>query len=121
MLVFSTGNSFFCRSAASAPAFRICSTVSVAEADFFSRTWNFVCVAVSDSKSVTLERGATRSGAFDFGSRATTTSCARSCPAMASPQSNTVEDFFNTKSGVINEFGAIGKRLIAKPRASLRS
>ena len=31
---------------------------------------------------------------------------------MASPQSNTVEDFFNTKSGVINEFGAIGKRLM---------
>src|SRR5205823_12684484 len=42
----------FSRSAASVPAIRICSTVSTWGADFFART----SVAVSDSKSVPLER-----------------------------------------------------------------
>jgi hypothetical protein len=78
-------------------------------------------VTVADSESVPSETDATRSVGFGFASRATTTSCARICPAMAKLQSNAVKSSFSIKAAVINKFGAIDKRLIAKRPGSLNS
>jgi hypothetical protein len=71
-----------------------------------------ILVAVADSESVLSETGAARSEALGFSSRATTTSCARICPATERPQSKAMKNCFDIKSAVITEFDAIGKRLI---------
>jgi hypothetical protein len=71
-----------------------------------------VLVASSDSESDGCDAGATRLGALGFVSRATTTSCARICPAIANPQSKAVKAFVPIKAAVIEEFSAIGKLLI---------
>jgi len=54
------------RSAASAPAIRICSAVSVVEPDFFSRDLGLVIVGVGDSDGVCSEDGAACLGASGF-------------------------------------------------------
>jgi hypothetical protein len=71
-----------------------------------------VLVASPDSESDGCDAGATRLGALGFVSRATTTSCARICPAIANPQSKAVKAFVPIKAAVIDEFSAIGKPLI---------
>src|SRR6266567_2340487 len=62
------------RSAASAPAIRICSAVSVVEPDFFSRDLDLVSAGVGDSDGICSEDGAACLGASGFVSRATITS-----------------------------------------------
>jgi hypothetical protein len=54
------------RSAASAPAIRICSAVSVVEPDFFSRDLGLVRAGVDDSDGVSSEDGAACLGASGF-------------------------------------------------------
>ena len=54
------------RSAASAPAIRICSAVSVVESDFFSRDLDLVSAGVGDSDGVCSEDGAACLGASGF-------------------------------------------------------
>jgi hypothetical protein len=54
------------RSAASAPAIRICSAVSVVEPDFFSRDLDLVSAGVGDSDGICSEDGAACLGASGF-------------------------------------------------------
>jgi len=60
------GLRFSKRSAASAPAIRICSAVSVVESDFFSRDLDLVSAGVGDSAGVCSEDGASCLGASGF-------------------------------------------------------
>ena len=54
------------RSAASAPAIRICSAVSAVEPDFFSRDFRLVSTGVGDSDGICSEDGAACLGASGF-------------------------------------------------------
>jgi len=69
------GLGLFSRSAASAPAIRICSSVGSADVDFL-RDLGLVCWGVADSEGVCSGGGAACLGASGFVSRATITSCA---------------------------------------------
>jgi hypothetical protein len=86
------GLGLFSRSAASAPAIRICS--SVGTADFLARDLGLVRSGsgVADSKGVCSGGGAARLGASGFVSRATITSCACVLPARMKLQSSTIKN-----------------------------
>jgi hypothetical protein len=86
------------RSAASAPAIRICSAVTVVEPDFFSRALGLVRAGAGDSEGGCSEGDAACSGAFDFVSRATITSCAWTLPKRTRLQSAAKKHALSTKS-----------------------
>jgi len=70
------GPGLFSRSAASAPAIRICSSVGSADLDLLTRDLGSVRSGVGDSDGVCSAGGAACLGASGFVSRATITSCA---------------------------------------------
>ena len=76
-LLVCDGLGLFSRSAASAPAIRICSSVGSADVDFLLRDLGLVCSGVGDSTGVCSGDGAACLGASGLVSRATITSCAR--------------------------------------------
>ena len=83
-------------SAASAPASRICSSVS--PVDFFVRDLGLVVSGAGDSEVVCSEGGGASSlGGSCFFSRATMTSCAWTCPARTNPQNNTLNNPLSIK------------------------
>lgn len=86
------------RSAASAPAIRICSAVNVVEPDFFSRDLGLVTAGAGDSDGVSSEDGAGCLGASGFFSRATITSCAWTCSTRTRLQSSALKNAFSMKS-----------------------
>jgi hypothetical protein len=86
------------RSAASAPAIRICSAVSVVEPDFVSRDLGLVSAGVGDSDGVCSEDGAACLEASCFFSRPTITSCAWTCPTRTTLQSSALKNAFSIKS-----------------------
>jgi len=67
-------------SAARAPAARICSSVSVAAAAFFSRGLDLRGAGVGDSEAICSEGCGVGGGSASFFSRATITSCANIFP-----------------------------------------
>src|SRR5437764_7568560 len=81
------------RSAASAPAIRICSSVGSADLDFL-RDLGLVCSGsgVADSEGVCSGGGAACLGASGFVSRATITSCACVWPTRMRPQSSIMKN-----------------------------
>jgi hypothetical protein len=86
------------RSAASAPAIRICSAVSVVEPDFVSRDLGLVSAGVGDSDGVCSEDGAGCLEASCFFSRPTITSCAWTCPTRTRLQSSALKNASSIKS-----------------------
>jgi hypothetical protein len=87
------GLGLFSRSAARAPAVRICSSVSSADADFLrdlglGRSGS----GVADSEGVCSGGGAACLGASGFVSRATITSCARVWPTRMKLQNSTMKN-----------------------------
>jgi hypothetical protein len=87
------GLGLFSRSAAMAPATRICSSVGSADADFLrdlglGRSGS----GVADSEGVRSGGGAACFGASGFASRATITSCARGWPTRMKLQSSTMKN-----------------------------
>jgi hypothetical protein len=87
------GLGLFSRSAARAPAIRICSSVGSADADFLrdlglGRSGS----GVADSEGVCSGGGAACLGASGFVSRATITSCGRAWPMRMKLQSSTVKN-----------------------------
>ena len=81
------------RSAARAPAIRICSSVGAADVDFLrdlglGRSGS----GVADSEGVCSGEGAACLGASGFASRATITSCARVWPTRMKVQSSTTKN-----------------------------
>jgi hypothetical protein len=86
------------RSAASAPAIRICSAVSVVEPDFLSRDLGWFSAGAGDSDGVCSEDGAACLGASGFFSRPTITSCAWTCPTRTRLQSSALKNAFSMKS-----------------------
>jgi len=82
----------FSRSAASAPAIRICSSVGSADADLLPRDLGLVRSGVGDSEGVCSGGGAACLGASGFVSRATITSCASAWPARIKLQSSTLKN-----------------------------
>jgi hypothetical protein len=68
------GVGLFSRSAASAPAIRICSSVGAEDVDFLLRDLRLVCSGAGDSKGVCSTGGAVCLGTSGFASRATITS-----------------------------------------------
>jgi hypothetical protein len=95
-----TGSARTCfrRSAASAPAIRICSIVSLTEPDFIPSLWGLASVDVPGPEPLFSEAGVGCAGAFDFASRATTTSCERISPTRTKPQRNAVKSFVCIKA-----------------------
>ena len=84
------------RSAASAPASRICSRVG--PVDFFVCDLGLVVSGGGDSEGVCSEGGGVSSlGASGFFSRATITSCAWTCPMRTRPQNNTLNNPLSIK------------------------
>ncbi len=81
----------FSRSAASAPAIRICSSVGSADVDLLPRDLGLVRSGVGDSEGVCSGGGAACLGASGFVSRATITSCACVWPARIKLQSSTLK------------------------------
>jgi hypothetical protein len=79
------------RSAASAPAIRICSSVGSADVDFL-RDLGFVCSGVADSEGVCSGGGAACLGVSGFVSRATITSCACVWPKRMKVQRSTIKN-----------------------------
>jgi hypothetical protein len=75
-LFFCEGLGLSSRSAASAPAIRICSSVGSADVDFLLRDLGLDGSGVGDSEEVCSAGGAACLGASGFVSRATITSCA---------------------------------------------
>ena len=75
-------------SAARAPAARICSSVSVAGGDFFSRDLGLCGVGVGDSNASCSDGCGVCMGTSDFFSRATITSCACIFPTRITLKSN---------------------------------
>jgi hypothetical protein len=75
----------FSRSAASAPAIRICSIVGSAEARFFSCDLGFVRAGASGSEGLSLAVGVAGLEACGFVSRVTITSCPYICPTRIKP------------------------------------
>ena len=86
------GLGLFSRSAASAPAIRICSSVGSADVDFLLRDLGLVCSGVADSEGVCSGGGAVCLGASGFVSRATITSCARVWATRMKLQSSTIKN-----------------------------
>jgi len=86
------------RSAASAPAIRICSAVSPVEPDFFSGDLDLVSAGVGDSDGVCAEDGDACLGASGFFSRPTITSCAWACPRRTRLQISALKNAFSMKS-----------------------
>jgi hypothetical protein len=78
------------RSAACAPAIRICSSVGSAEVDFL-RDLGLPCSGVADSEGVCSGGGAACLGASGFVSRATITSCVCVWPTKMKLQSSTMK------------------------------
>jgi hypothetical protein len=77
----------FSRSAATAPAIRICSSVGSADVDFLLRGLGLACSGVGDSKGVCSGDGAACLGASGLVSRATITCCACVWPTRTKLQS----------------------------------
>jgi hypothetical protein len=75
------------RSAAFAPAFRICSSVGSADVDFLLCDFGLDCSGVGDSDEASLGGGGVCLGACGFASRATITSCACVWTTRMNPQS----------------------------------
>jgi len=92
------GLGLFSRSAASAPAIRICSSVGAAEPDFFSRDLGFVRSGAADSEGVCSGDGAACVGASGFLSRATITSWPRTCPTRTRLHSSALKNAFSMNS-----------------------
>jgi len=88
------------RSAASAPAIRICSAVSVVEPDFFSRDLGLASAGAGDSDGVCSEDGAAWLGASGFFSWPTITSCAWTCPTRTRLQISALKNAFSMKRRV---------------------
>jgi hypothetical protein len=87
------GLGLFSRSAARAPAFRICSSVGSADVDFLRDLGLARCDSgVADSEGVCSGGGAACLGASGFVSRATITSCARVWPTRMKLQSSTMKN-----------------------------
>jgi hypothetical protein len=91
------GLGLFSRSAASAPAMRICSSVGSAEVDFLPRDFGLVCSGVADSEGVCSAGGGVGLGASVFVSRATITSCACVRPTRIKLQSSSVRNPLSIK------------------------
>jgi hypothetical protein len=89
------GLGLFRRSAASAPAIRISSSVGTSDLGFLPRDLGLAGVA--DSVGVCSGGGAACLGASGFVSRATITSCACIGPAKTTLQSSTVKSHFDIK------------------------
>jgi hypothetical protein len=87
-LVVSEALESLSRSAASAPAIRICSSVG---ADLLPRDLGFVRAGVADSEEVCSGGGAACLGASGFVSRATITSCASVWATTIKLQSSTLK------------------------------
>jgi hypothetical protein len=112
---------WFSRSAASAPAIRICSSVGTAEAGLFSRSFGLVCAGAADSECVGSGDFVACLEASGFVSRATITSCAWTCPATAKLQSNAAASPLDMQSALINKSGVLGKPLVTKAAGILSS
>jgi hypothetical protein len=82
-------------SAARAPAARISSSVSVAEADFFSRDLDLRGAGVGDSEATRSEGCGVCVASSDFFSRATITSCACIFPMRMTLQSSAGKNRFS--------------------------
>jgi hypothetical protein len=93
-LFVSDGLGLLSRSAASAPAFRICSSVGSADVDLLLRDLGLVRSGsgVADSEGVCSGGGAACFGVSGFVSRATITSCARVWPTSMKLQSSTMKN-----------------------------
>jgi len=91
-LLVCDGLGLFSRSAASAPAIRICSRVGSADVDLLPRDLGLVRSGVGDSEGVCSGGGAACLGASGFVSRATITSCACVWPAKIKLQSSTLKN-----------------------------
>jgi len=90
-LLVCDGLGLFSRSAARAPAIRICSSVGSADIDFLARDLGLVRSGVADSEGVCSGDGAACFGASGFVSRATITSCACVRPTRIKLQSSTLK------------------------------
>jgi hypothetical protein len=90
-LFFCEGLGLSSRSAASAPAIRICSSVGSADVDFLPRDLCLVRSGAADSEGVCSGDGAACFGASGFVSRATITSCACVRPTRIKLQSSTLK------------------------------
>jgi hypothetical protein len=86
------GLGLFSRSAASAPAIRICSSVGTADVDFLLRDLGLAWLGVADSEDDCSGGGAACLGASGFVSRATITSCACVWPTRTKLQSSTMKN-----------------------------
>jgi hypothetical protein len=93
-LVVWEGLGLFSRSAASAPAIRICSSVG---ADFLARDLGLVCSGVADSEGVCSGGGDACLGASGFVSRVTITSCACIGPTRTKLSSSTPKSLHSIK------------------------
>lgn len=93
----STTAGLFNRSAAIAPAARICSSVGAADEEVFACVWAFFPLTCSGS------------GALGFVSRATITSCARICPATTQPQSRPMKASLAIIASLIDECRVLRK------------
>jgi hypothetical protein len=93
VLVVCGGLGLVSRSAASAPAIRICSSVGSADVDFLPRDLGLARSGVGDSDGVCSGGdGAACLGASGFVSRATITSCAWVWPSRIKLKSNTLKN-----------------------------
>jgi hypothetical protein len=88
-LLVCDGLGLFSRSAARAPAIRICSSVGSADVDLLPRDLGLVRSGVADSEGVCSGGGAACLGASGFVSRATITSCPCVWPMRIKLQSST--------------------------------
>ena len=85
------GLGLFSRSAASAPAIRICSSVGSTDVDFLMRDLGLAGSGVADSGEVCSGGGVACLGTSGFVSRATITSCACAWPTRMKLQSSTMK------------------------------
>jgi hypothetical protein len=92
------GFRFSRRSAASAPAIRICSAVGVADVDLFSRDLGLVRAGGGDSEEVSSGDAAACLGASGLVSRPTITSCAWISPTRRTLQSSALDNPFSITS-----------------------
>ena len=90
-LLVCDGLGLFSRSAARAPAIRICSSVGSADVGFLCRDLGLVRSGVADSEGVCSGDGVACFGASRFVSRATITSCACVRPTRIKLQSSTLK------------------------------
>jgi hypothetical protein len=91
-LLVCDGLGLFSRSAARAPAIRICSSVGSADVDLLPRDLALVRSGVADSEGVSAGGGAACLGASGFVSRATITSCACVWQTRIKLQSSTLKN-----------------------------